>query len=138
MVILGDVEPDFLSSSQMNHLVEFVTEKGGGVLFVAGENNDPLRYKGTPLERPPADRAGPGPQPDRRGGRDHRVPPQVDAGRVETNPIFRFGDDEAGQPGDLGKRLPELNGISRPPEETGGPGPGRAPDPIQAPTARSR
>ena len=69
VVLIGDADPSFLSASQMQNLAEFVTEKGGGILFIAGENFDPLRYKGTPLEIAPADRAGRGAQPDRRGQR---------------------------------------------------------------------
>ena len=34
----------------MQNLVEFVTEKGGGVLFIAGELFNPLSYHGSPLE----------------------------------------------------------------------------------------
>ena len=34
----------------MQNLAEFVTEKGGGILFIAGEAFNPLSYRGTPLE----------------------------------------------------------------------------------------
>ena len=50
VVIFGDADTSFMSQSQMQNLVEFVTEKGGGVLFVAGELFNPLAYRGTPLE----------------------------------------------------------------------------------------
>ena len=50
VVLIGDADPSFLSAAQMQNLVEFVTEKGGGLLFIAGENFNPLSYKGTPLE----------------------------------------------------------------------------------------
>src|SRR5436305_377677 len=50
VVLIGDADTSFLSQSQMQNLVEFVTEKGGGVLFIAGELFDPLSYRGTPLE----------------------------------------------------------------------------------------
>src|SRR6185437_14619007 len=50
VVIVGDADTSYLSQSQMQNLVEFVTKKGGGILFVAGELYDPLSYKGTPLE----------------------------------------------------------------------------------------
>src|SRR6185437_5437475 len=35
VVLLGDADPSFLSQSQMQHLAEFVNEKGGGLLFIA-------------------------------------------------------------------------------------------------------
>ena len=50
VVLIGDADTSFLSQSQMQNLVQFVTEKGGGVLFIAGELFDPLSYRGTPLE----------------------------------------------------------------------------------------
>ena len=50
VVLIGDADPSFLSQSQMQNLSEFVTEKGGGLLFIAGENFNPLGYRGTPLE----------------------------------------------------------------------------------------
>ena len=43
VVLIGDADPSFLSPSQMQNLVEFVTEKGGGLLFIAGENFQPAR-----------------------------------------------------------------------------------------------
>ncbi len=50
VVLIGDADPSFLSSSQMQNLAEFVTEKGGGILFIAGEGFNPLAYRGSPLE----------------------------------------------------------------------------------------
>src|SRR5262249_13817193 len=50
VVIFGDADKSLLSHSQMQNLVEFVTVKGGGVLFIAGELFNPLSYNGSPLE----------------------------------------------------------------------------------------
>jgi len=50
VVILGDVPETFLSREQMQWLVEFVDDQGGGVVFVAGRWFLPGRYRGTPLE----------------------------------------------------------------------------------------
>ena len=50
VVLIGDADPSFMSAVQMANMVEFVTEKGGGLLFIAGENFNPLSYRGTPLE----------------------------------------------------------------------------------------
>ncbi|WP_435016662.1 VWA domain-containing protein [Tundrisphaera sp. TA3] len=106
VVIIGDADPGFLSATEMNHLVEFVTEKGGGVLFVAGENFNPLGYRGTPLEMLlPVDLA------------EARNPTAV-AGSIagfrpsltvegRANPIFRFGDDEV-QNARIWAGLPQL------------------------------
>ena len=106
VVILGDVEPDFLSRSQMTHLSEFVTEKGGGVLFVAGENNDPLRYKGTPLEALLPIELAQARNPIAVAGVITAFRPVLTV-EGRSNPIFRFGDDEATSNG-IWSRLPEL------------------------------
>ena len=69
VVIVGDADTSFLSHSQMQNLVEFVTEKGGGVLFVAGELVQPAGLSGNTAGAAAADRAGRCPQPDGRGQR---------------------------------------------------------------------
>jgi hypothetical protein len=94
VVLVGDADPSYLSAAQMQNLVELVTEKGGGILFIAGEHFNPLTYRGTPLESLlPIELA------------EARNPSAVAAGiaafRPEltlegrSSPIFRFGDDEA-------------------------------------------
>ena len=46
VVLLGDADPGFLSASQMQNLSEFVTEKGGGLLFIAGQRSTRCRTAG--------------------------------------------------------------------------------------------
>jgi hypothetical protein len=50
VVIFGDVDPALLSRTAMQHLNDFVLQRGGGVVFVAGPRHMPLAYRGTPLE----------------------------------------------------------------------------------------
>jgi len=50
VVILGDVNLAYLSSSVLDNLREFVREKGGGLIFIAGPSHNPLSYEGTVLE----------------------------------------------------------------------------------------
>lgn len=50
VILFGDVNPSFLSGSAMQNLAEFVSEKGGGLVFIAGRQFTPLAYRGTPLE----------------------------------------------------------------------------------------
>lgn len=56
VIIIGDVHPDDLGAPGMNpepvqeRIVDFVNEMGGGVLFLAGEEFNPRRFTGTPLE----------------------------------------------------------------------------------------
>jgi len=93
VVILGDIEPNFLSGSQMANLTEFVTEKGGGLLFVAGENNDPLRYRGTPLETLLPIEIAQARNPIAVAGVITAFRPVLTA-EGRSNPIFRFADTE--------------------------------------------
>ncbi len=55
VILLGDIDPDAISPDPARceefqaSLIEFV-ERGGGVLFMAGENNNPRSFLDTPLE----------------------------------------------------------------------------------------
>ena len=51
VILMGDADPSYMTQSQMQHLAAFVIEKGGGLLFIAGENFNPLAYRGTPMEQ---------------------------------------------------------------------------------------
>jgi uncharacterized membrane protein len=104
VVILGDADSSFLSQSQMQNISEFVTEKGGGLLFVAGELFNPLSYRGTPLEPLlPIELAD---------ARDPAAVASVDAFHPEltlegrSSPIFRLGEDEA-QSAQIWQDLPQ-------------------------------
>lgn len=50
VVIFGDVNPDYLSSTVFENLNLFVRDKGAGIIFIAGPRHNPLDYRGTPLE----------------------------------------------------------------------------------------
>jgi len=53
VVLFGDVDPrgGWLTSAQMNMLLDFVGNEGGGFGLIAGERAAPQRYLGTPLEK---------------------------------------------------------------------------------------
>jgi uncharacterized membrane protein len=94
LVILGDVDPRHakLGEKHMQWLADFVREKGGGLLLIAGGQFMPQAYRDTPLAdvlpvEAPTDVAGDRDQPD---GYRIRLTP---AGRM--NPLFRFVPDEA-------------------------------------------
>jgi hypothetical protein len=94
VVLLGDLDPTFLSAVQMNNLFEFVTVKGGGILFIAGEAYNPLAFKQTPLETLlPIDLAE-ARNPTAVGNALEAFRPVLTA-EGRSSPIFRFGDDEA-------------------------------------------
>jgi len=50
VLILADISPTFFSKEDMQNIVRFVKEEGGGVMFVAGPWFMPLAYRGTLLE----------------------------------------------------------------------------------------
>ncbi|MDX1945123.1 MAG: hypothetical protein SFU86_06935 [Pirellulaceae bacterium] len=49
VLIFGDVNPALLSPSIMQNIYEFVTVRGGGLIFMAGPRYTPLAYRDTPL-----------------------------------------------------------------------------------------
>lgn len=53
VVLFGDVDPrsGWLTAAQMNILLDFVGNDGGGFGLIAGERAAPHRYLGTPLEK---------------------------------------------------------------------------------------
>ena len=92
-VILGDVDPSLLNSQHMNDLVEFVTKKGGGLLFLAGELFNPLAYKGRPLEPLIPVRLDDARNPASTGVPVEPYHPALTP-EGRASPIFRLADDE--------------------------------------------
>lgn len=50
VLIFGDVNPTFLTTSMLENIRAFVEERGGGIIFMAGPRYTPLAFRGTPLE----------------------------------------------------------------------------------------
>ncbi|WP_240910872.1 VWA domain-containing protein [Paludisphaera soli] len=105
VVLFGDVDPGYLSQAQMRNLSEFATEKGGGVLFIAGELFNPLSYRGTPLEALLPIELADARNPSAVGGPVAPFHPELTL-EGRTSPIFRFGADEA-ESGRIWQDLPE-------------------------------
>ena len=95
VVILGDVDPRSpkMGDAKLRDLAEFVRERGGGLLMIAGANFSPHAYRDTPLADVLPIEPNPvaPPEPDERteGYRLELTP----AGRL--HPIFRLSSDEA-------------------------------------------
>jgi hypothetical protein len=108
VVIIGDADTrsGYLSKAQMTNLVEFVTEKGGGVMFIAGDSYDPLTYRGTPLEGLLPIELGDARNPTAVGNSVPAFRPNLTL-EGRSSPIFRFGDDEVTST-QIYARLPEL------------------------------
>ncbi len=105
VVILGDVDPGLLSATQLENIAEFVADKGGGLLFVAGEEANPLKYKGTPLEALLPVELADARDPTAVGNALQAFRPGLTA-EGRSSPIFRFGEDEA-QSAAIWRQLPE-------------------------------
>lgn len=50
VLILGDLDPKQLGNAALENVREFVWEKGGGVIMIAGPQYNPIQLAGTPLE----------------------------------------------------------------------------------------
>lgn len=89
-ILFGDVNPLYLNEAQMRNLADFVLEKGGGLVLIAGSRYMPAAFRDTPLDPviPIAISAGV-------PGAPTREPFQLNftiEGR--SNPIFQFGTTE--------------------------------------------
>jgi Aerotolerance regulator N-terminal/von Willebrand factor type A domain len=95
VVILGDVDPHSpkVGDARLRDLADFVRERGGGLLMIAGANFSPHAYRDTPLAAvlPVEPNPTPPAEPEERvdGYRLELTP----AGRL--HPIFRLSMDDA-------------------------------------------
>jgi hypothetical protein len=106
VVIFGDADTSFLSQAQMQGLVSFVEDKGGGVLFIAGELFNPLSYRGTPLEALLPIELSDARNPTAVGTAINSYRPELTL-EGRGNPIFRFGENEVASL-KIWQNLPEL------------------------------
>lgn len=95
LIILGDVDPEDRIQNHLKNVAEFVRERGGGLLMVAGERYSPRAYKNTAIKDIlPVDLTG---ERVAEGDGDEGI---VDSYRMELtpvgkmHPIFRFAPDE--------------------------------------------
>ncbi|HYT95185.1 MAG TPA: VWA domain-containing protein [Gemmataceae bacterium] len=94
VIILGDVDPRSrkIGEGRLRDLADFVREKGGGLLMIAGTQFSPHAYKGTPLAEVLPIEPGVAPiEPEDRP--DGYRPELTPVGR--RHPIFRFSSDDA-------------------------------------------
>jgi hypothetical protein len=108
VVLLGDVDPKDKKIGERNlqNLAEFVKERGGGLLMIAGPRNDsPHAYKNMPLAEILPVQIGPGPAED--VARSSGFRPEITAaGRF--HPMLRFNTDET-ENSAVWSSLPELH-----------------------------
>jgi len=107
VIILGDLNPALLNSSVFESLKEFVREKGGGLILVAGPEHNPVSYRGTALEALfPIEIAAKPTTANRNFISDGFRPNLTSAGRTAT-PLFRFAQNESDSI-DVWNSLPEM------------------------------
>jgi uncharacterized membrane protein len=94
LIILGDVDPQSPKiKDRLQDIVDFVRERGGGFLMIAGENYSPHAYKDTPLEAIlPIELGREPPAEDRDIETGYRPVLTLDG---QGHPIFRFSEDTA-------------------------------------------
>jgi hypothetical protein len=115
VIILGDVNPRPVGDNKMTeHLkdvADFVKEKGGGLLMIAGERYAPRAYRDTPLKDVlpidiTADR--PAEEDDRGEGITEGYRPELTP-IGQLHPIFRFSEsDDEKENGEIWSSLREL------------------------------
>jgi hypothetical protein len=49
VILFGDANPSFFSQTMLQNVADFVKERGGGIVFIAGPRFNPVAYRDTPL-----------------------------------------------------------------------------------------
>jgi uncharacterized membrane protein len=110
VVIIGDVDPgDRRVADHWKDVSGFVRERGGGLLFIAGERYAPQAFRGTPLQAVLPVDSRPPTRGDDEPVSEFRPEPTI-AGRL--HPALRLNPDEAENAAIWG-RLPPLHWCSR-------------------------
>lgn len=115
VVILGDVAISLLSPGVMQNLQEFVAEKGGGLILIAGPRHNPRALRGTPLEDllpiQLAETSAPSLEESIRRG--FRPLPTLQG--LKGTPVFRLGASESSDE-EVWGQLPALYWLFRAPQ----------------------
>ncbi len=107
VIILGDLNPAYLSPVVFENLSKFVREAGGGLIMVAGTRFNPLAYRDTPLETMlPVELSGAKAPPADMTIVEGFHPELTVEGRKSSS-IFRFADSET-ESFKIWKDLPDL------------------------------
>ena len=93
IIILGDVDPKVLGDENMKLINEWVSELGGGLIFLAGTKNNPFRYAGTPLEPLLPVKLDPSLTPEQQSGRSREPLVLKLTTMGEYSPLLRLSDD---------------------------------------------
>ncbi|MDB5387010.1 MAG: von Willebrand factor type domain protein [Planctomycetaceae bacterium] len=94
VIILGDVSLTYLSPQVLDHLRDFVKTRGGGLLFIAGPQHNPLTYQDTPLADLLPINLESAHAPALDSPISESFQPQLTVEGLKGNAIFRFADNE--------------------------------------------
>lgn len=94
VVVFGDVNLSYLSQNALENLSEFVREKGGGLVSIAGPLHNPVEYRGTPLAPLLPIELDSVRVPSAGAAITESFQPQLTVEGVKGSAIFRFADDE--------------------------------------------
>jgi hypothetical protein len=115
VIILGDVNPAFLSPVVFENIMKFVRDDGGGLIMIAGKRFNPLAYRDTPLETLlPVELSGVK-APAAGATITEPFPPQLTLEGRKSSSIFRFAESES-ESLKIWKELPPLYWLLEAPE----------------------
>ncbi len=107
VIILGDLNPNYLSPLVFQNLLKFVRDDGGGMIMVAGRQFNPLAYRETPLETLLPVELSTAKAPPANQTILESFPPELTLEGRKSSSIFRFADSET-ESLKIWKELPEL------------------------------
>jgi Aerotolerance regulator N-terminal/von Willebrand factor type A domain len=112
VIVLGDVDPASLprGQAQLKMIADFVKERAGGLLFIAGEHFSPYAYAGTDLaDVLPVTTEGIAPPPAPKSTDSPLTRPYRPSltGIGQNHPVFRFVGDES-ENAAIWNKLPEM------------------------------
>lgn len=103
VILFGDANPQFLPAQALEHLRDFVTEKGGGLVVIAGPRFTPRAYAGTALEKLVPIELEPNAIPSTTPAKEGFVPRLTDLGAASAG--GQIGDS-IGDAQELWRKLP--------------------------------
>lgn len=95
VIILGDINLSYLSTTVQENLRQFVAEKGGGLLLIAGPEYNPRAYTGSILDPLLPINPGTVKMPPADSNITEEFRPELTIDGRKGSAIFRFADSEA-------------------------------------------
>ena len=94
VVILGDLNPQYLTTGSLETIRDFVRDSGGGLIMIAGTEHNPAGYRGTPLETLLPIELDGVEVPSPAVPLPNEIRPRLTVEGRKSTPIFRFDTNE--------------------------------------------